>query len=468
MIAEMLQYCQGMFINATDECGIILPSLQINGGASVSYDCSDVGAGGLTITSTIFDVNGNVGFGATNVTVQDIMSPDIVNAPSPFLLPPFSCDNLPDTNGLLVYATDNCGTPTLAFNETSTQVADPNNINFYTYDVTWQWVFTDPNGNSSQTSTKFFVFDGTAPEFDSSMLVTVINQGVDPASCTASINLDIDATQLSDNCAAFANLTITNNSPYGSGDASASGNYPVGSTFVTFIATDPSGNTTSYSVIVNVTDMDPPVASCNTTITVGLPPSGTLIIPPSLVDNGSFDACGPIDSMWLSPNTFDCSNADGVTAWPVTLTVRDQSGNLATCNSSVIIQDNQAPVALCQDITVELGAGGSVSITPGDIDNGSFDNCTPSIDLMLSLSQSTFTTADVGTNAVTLFVEDINGNVSTCGATVTVTIEETCFDAVSELTNIQTGTAMTTIQVPVVVQNFTNVQGFQFQISLRQ
>ena len=77
-------------------------------------------------------------------------------------------------------------------------------------------------------------------------------------------------------------------------------------------------------------------------------------------------------SMSVSPNSFDCSNVGANT---VTLTVTDVNGNVSTCTSTVTIEDNVAPVAVCQDITVSLGSGGSVTITAADIDNGSSDAC---------------------------------------------------------------------------------------------
>jgi hypothetical protein len=41
----------------------------------------------------------------------------------------------------------------------------------------------------------------------------------------------------------------------------------------------------------------------------------------------------------------------------------------------VTVEDTIPPVAICQDITVQLDATGNASITGADIDNGSNDNC---------------------------------------------------------------------------------------------
>ena len=45
------------------------------------------------------------------------------------------------------------------------------------------------------------------------------------------------------------------------------------------------------------------------------------------------------------------------------------------CNANVPVVANLPPVALCQDFIAVVGPGGTVSITPGDIDAGSSDNC---------------------------------------------------------------------------------------------
>jgi hypothetical protein len=52
-----------------------------------------------------------------------------------------------------------------------------------------------------------------------------------------------------------------------------------------------------------------------------------------------------------------------VGAQTVTLTVTDANGNTSTCDATVTIEDNIAPTAICQNITVQLDATGNVTIT---------------------------------------------------------------------------------------------------------
>ncbi len=102
----------------------------------------------------------------------------------------------------------------------------------------------------------------------------------------------------------------------------------------------------------------------------------------------------------------------------VTLSVTDSDGNTSTCDFDVTIIDNENPVAVCQDITVEVDpVTGIASITAADVDNGSTDNCGIA---SMTLDVSSFDCSMTGPNTVTMTVTDDFGNVSTCTSTVTV------------------------------------------------
>ncbi|MEM6724198.1 MAG: HYR domain-containing protein, partial [Bacteroidota bacterium] len=185
---------------------------------------------------------------------------------------------------------------------------------------------------------------------------------------------------------------------------------------ITLTVTDDFGNFEVCNPLPTVTveDNTAPIAVCQN-ITVMLDNTGSVTIADDAVDDGSSDACG-ILSYSTSQTTFSCSDVGDV---PVVLTVTDNNGNMATCNATVTVQDNMAPTASCQDVTVTLDTNGSASITTADIDNGSSDNCGIA---SLSVSPSSFDCSNVGPNTVTLTVTDVNGNVSSCDATVTVDI----------------------------------------------
>jgi len=101
----------------------------------------------------------------------------------------------------------------------------------------------------------------------------------------------------------------------------------------------------------------------------------------------------------------------------IEFTVTDVNNNTNTCTFTITVNDTEDPIAVCQDITIQLDATGNATIDPSDIDGGSTDNCT---NVTLSASQTAFTCADVGDVQVTLTVTDDAGNTDTCIAIVTV------------------------------------------------
>src|SRR5206468_2513236 len=93
------------------------------------------------------------------------------------------------------------------------------------------------------------------------------------------------------------------------------------------------------------------------------------------------------------------------------------SSPCGSATSNPVVLSLGTPVAVCHNLTVPLDASGHATITPAQIDNGSSDACGIG---GLSLSQTNFDCANIGTNSVTLTVTDNNGNSATCTATVTV------------------------------------------------
>jgi hypothetical protein len=96
---------------------------------------------------------------------------------------------------------------------------------------------------------------------------------------------------------------------------------------------------------------------------------------------------------------------------------------LSTEVSITVEQDEIAPVAIAQDITIELDATGAATIVAEDVNNGSSDNCTELEDLLISIDQTQFDETMIGENVVTLSVEDGSGNTATATAVVRVTSE---------------------------------------------
>ena len=132
----------------------------------------------------------------------------------------------------------------------------------------------------------------------------------------------------------------------------------------------PKGNTTTCTADVTVEDNVAPKAVCQD-LTIQLDGNGSQTITANEIDNGSSDACD-IASLGLDITAFGCDETGSNT---VTLTVTDTKGNTTSCTADVTVEDNVAPKAVCQDLTIQLDANGTKTITANEIDNGSSDAC---------------------------------------------------------------------------------------------
>ena len=254
---------------------------------------------------------------------------------------------------------------------------------------------TDASGNTTSSTASVTVADVTVP--------TVITKNITVA-LDANGNANITPQQVDNGSFDNCNIVL-------SVDKTAFDCNTTGEQTVTLTGTDPSGNTASATAIVTVVDNTPPVITAQN-ITATLDVEGNAVISAVQFDNGSTDNCG-ISTFEVSKVSFDCSNlGDNI----VTLTVTDNNGNVSTTTATVTIIDNITPTVITKNISVELDANGSATITASQVDNGSFDNC----DITLSIDKTTFDCADAGPQTVTLTGTDASGNTASATATVTV------------------------------------------------
>jgi len=185
----------------------------------------------------------------------------------------------------------------------------------------------------------------------------------------------------------------------------------LGPNTVVLTAVDGTATATATATVTVVDALSPTVLTRDATVQLDALGNATVTV--ADIDNGSTDNCS-VATMALDLTAFDCSHIGPNT---VTLTVADPSGNMGTGTATVTVLDNMAPVAVAQDITVQLDATGNATITATDIDNGSSDNCSVT---GLSLDTTAFGCSDLGQRTVTLTVTDPGGNTDTASAVVTV------------------------------------------------
>ena len=263
------------------------------------------------------------------------------------------------------------------------------------------------------TLNSFLIEDQCGNISECSFVVTVVNNNTAQAICQ-DITIALDAMGMASITPSDINggTVVLCETPNITIDIDTFTCNDIGPNNVTLSVIDAAGNITSCVAVVTVEDMIAPEAICQN-ITVALNSSGVANITAAMLDGGSTDACG-IQGATIDITSFDCSNI-GLNI--VTLTVTDTSGNTNSCTAEVLVEDTLAPTAICQDITVELGPDGTVTISSADIDNGSSDNCG---EVTYEVTPTTFDCSNIGSNIVNLLVFDSNGLASECFATVTV------------------------------------------------
>ncbi len=367
---------------SSDNCAIASYSL-----SQLNFVCGEVGAN--TEVLTVTDVNGNTGTCNATVTVQDNIAPVAVCTNVTLTLD-VSGNATATPSAVGAGSTDACGTPTFALSQSSFTCAD---LGANTEVLT----ATDASGNSSTCTATITVVDNLAPSAVCQNVTVQLDNTGNGSTTAAAVN-----NGSSDACG-IQSLALSQTAFVCS---------EVGANTEVLTVTDVNGNSTTCSTTITVEDNVAPAAICQN-LTVQLDGTGNASITAAQVNNGSTDACG-VQSLALNNATFNCGNLGGTT---VILTVTDVNGNSSTCTPTITVQDNISPVAVCQNLTVQLDNSGNGSTTAAAVNNGSSDNCAIA---SFVLSQSAFVCSEVGANTEVLTATDASGNSSTCTATITV------------------------------------------------
>jgi hypothetical protein len=173
---------------------------------------------------------------------------------------------------------------------------------------------------------------------------------------------------------------------------------------ITWTYDDGNGNTLTQSQNVVVVDNTAPVADVAALADVNGQCEVTALTAPTATDN-----CAVAITVTNNATFPITSNAT------VTWTYDDGNGNTSIQTQNVVIADTVDPVAIGQDITIDLAGNNSITILGSDIDNGSTDNCSA---VTVTASPDTFTA--IGIYTVTLTATDATGNIGSTTAQVTV------------------------------------------------
>lgn len=289
-------------------------TLTINGDVDLGTDSDLTGSGTVNITG---GCTGPASF-CTSGPLDDIL-PVISNCPTNITVSvtAASCDAV--VNWTEPKATDNVGIASFP------STHNPGDT-FPIGTTTVTYTATDVAGNFTKCIFNVTVIDNTTPVITNCPADIVVN--LSGGLCDEVVNWALPIA--SDNCS-----VASFNSTHSSGDG-----FPVGTSVVSYIATDPAGNMTICTFNVTVVDTTPPVFdSCPTTWSIA---------PFDLISQTSVVT-------WQEPIASDnCSvvvtsnfkSGDGLPAGltKVIYTATDDSGNTATCEFDVTVIGNRVPI----------------------------------------------------------------------------------------------------------------------------
>jgi len=386
---------------------------------TLSNDCSlttltsdfdsgdDFPTGTTTVTYTGTDTGGNVFECSFDVTVTNTGTPIILNCPD-------DIDLVASVGQCNATATWTPPTPDPTCDAVITSSSHDSGDTFPVGTTTVTYVITDGSGNTNTCS-----FDVTVNYDSNPVLVCPFDITVNAVSGTCNTTVAWILPSLSNSC----NIA-TLDSDFSPGDE-----FPVGTTTVTYTATDAAGNTFECSFDVTIVNTGVPlILNCPDDVSVNLAP----------------DACDaavtwtpPIADPNCDAVITNASHNPGDTFFPGTTTVTylitDGAGNTNTCSFDITVNYDAEPTLVCPaniSINAEVGSCvSSVTWTPPTLSN----SCN------IATLTSNFDPGDnfpAGTTTVTYTATDPGGNVFECSFDVTVINDEetTVLDCPNDIT----------------------------------
>lgn len=435
---------------ATDECYLASLNYVLTGattGSGTSLNGVAFNLGVTTVTWTATDGLNNTDVCSYTVTVSDATLPILTNC--------VGNQAVNSNSGVCTYtvsgtawdatATDNCTISSITANVTGATVASGlttlNNFIFNLGVSTVTWTVTDGSGNTVQCVYTVTVADNQNPVLSN----CVANQPVNTNSgvCTYTVSGNAWNATATDNCSVTSMVANVTGATTASGLTTLNGFvFNLGTSTVTWVATDGTGNISQCSFNVIVTDNQLPsfttcvgstqnvnvdVNECNYTVSgTGWDAVAT--------DNCSVSSLlATLTGATTGSGLTTLNNVNfNVGTTTVTWTAMDGSGNTQTCIFNVVVTDNILPsFTSCGAVgnqTVNANAGLCTYTHPNNTWNAiATDNCSVS-SLSYTLTGVTTGTGttlsgvtfNLGTTTVTWTAVDASSNISTCAFNVTV------------------------------------------------
>ena len=371
-----------------------------------NYNCSDVDTlfpAGLVV----IDQSNNVDTAFYSILVKDTLPPHVLTYPASavYIKSAEDCQELYYWQEGLTYA-DNCSGPVQMLNQAINGISVVNYPFLLLPKGNHRLTFTlvDSRGNSRDFLHEFSVIDTIPP-----VLLNIPSDFVvsaDSLSCGAVVSW-VPPTG-SDNCAGYVV-----NSNYSPGQF-----FPTGNHLVVYTITDGANIVGTDTFQVSVVDQRAPiVTSLNPRVYLGL--NGLVTLPIQEIIS-AFDLCSGVSYSINGASVIDVTlNCGDLGLKSLFITVTDSSGNSTTSSHSVFVLDTLRPIlSVNNPVNLVLGPNGLVSLSVGQVNTGSTDNCGI---VSMTLSDTLFGCTELGLNQVEFRVLDASGNQSSMTINVNVT-----------------------------------------------
>jgi uncharacterized repeat protein (TIGR01451 family) len=403
-------------------------------------------AGNTFITWTARNNVGSASCTQTITVVGNDTEAPTLHVPPSITTSTDQCSVLLDEEQFVATAEDNCsssvnisrtGIPRIACpapgdpNRTCESFVFPTGTTVITYTA------TDSAGNSSTGTQTVRVNENPniTPTISAPADLT-LNTGPNAPSCDTFVgDATLGTATTSDNC---PGVVVTRTGV-------PSGNiFPVGTTTITYRATDRVGNYAEDTQTVTVVDNTPPVVTPPANVTAytgaGATSCGTVVSDATLGTASATDNCPGVGA--VSRTGVPSGNNFPVGITTLTYSATDAHGNTGTAIQTVTVIDNTPPVISCPaSITLEPTCpSGAIATyaTPTATDNCAVQS------VVRTAGGASGSVFPIGTTTVTHQATDIYGNTASCSFTVTVktptqTINdmETYINGLSSLTGTQ-------------------------------
>ncbi|NJL76391.1 MAG: HYR domain-containing protein [Saprospiraceae bacterium] len=386
---------------AADTCVAIAtwtaPMLSDTCGATItaSHQIGEAFPVGMTnVTYVATNIEGETDTCRFIVNVLDTTPPSIMGCPTDTILYVGIDTCLTSYTWIAPTASDICGLDTLFSNIQPGQV-----LSVGTNRVTYTAI--DASGNIDTCSFNIVVRDTIAPIIFNCPADTIVASRA--SNCGAIVTWTPPIA--TDNCG----VTLRSNLQSGA-------QLPVGTTTITYTATDLDGNTTTCSFNITVEDRTAPMLNCPDTVRVAVQ-SASCEVPVTWEDPTITDNCGEIDTLIASHQQGDLFPVGETT---VTYIAIDQAGNADTCSFLVIVSAEVNVTNCPRDITQTAlpgRCGRIVNWTPPAIQS-------PCSEFTVTSNFQPGDVFEVGTTQVVYIIENKRGDTTECKFNITILDQE--------------------------------------------